>query len=76
MMANREEIIKFSHEIERIRKDKGLSHMDAIIFYCENTGIEIEIAAKLVSSVLKSKIKTEAEDLNFLPKSNTTKLPL
>jgi 23S rRNA C2498 (ribose-2'-O)-methylase RlmM len=50
--------------------------MDAIILYCERTGFELEIAAKLISGALKSKIKMEAEELNFLPKSNTAKLPL
>ena len=53
-----------------------MPYMDAIIQYCSDTGLEIEIAAKLISGALKSKIKVEAEDLNFLPKSNTTKLPL
>lgn len=50
--------------------------MDAVVWYCEETGFEIEIAAKLISGALKSKIKIEAEDLNYLPKSNTIKLPL
>ena len=49
--------------------------MDAIVMHCESTGLEIELAAKLVSGALKSKIQLEAEELNFLPKSNTTKLP-
>jgi hypothetical protein len=49
--------------------------MDAILMYCEETGLEVELAAKLVSGALKSKIQIEAEDLHFLPKSNTTKLP-
>jgi hypothetical protein len=50
--------------------------MDAIILYCEETGFEVELAAKLISGVLKSKIKIEAESLHFLPKSNTAKLPI
>ena len=49
--------------------------MDAVLMYCEETGLEVEIAAKLVSGPLKSKIQLEAEELHFLPKSNTTKLP-
>ena len=75
-MANKEEIIEFSMQIEKLAKEKNTSYMDAIILYCENTGYEIEIAAKLVSGALKSKIKLEAEDLHFLPRSNTTKLPI
>lgn len=76
MQANRDEIVAFSCEIERIVYDKDVSYMDAIILYCEDTGLEVEVAAKLISDTLKSKIKMEAEELHFLPKSNTAKLPL
>lgn len=76
MQVSRDEIVSFSCEIERIVYDKDVSYMDAILIYCENTGFEVELAAKLISDTLKSKIKMEAEDLHFLPKSNTIKLPL
>jgi hypothetical protein len=75
-MASKEEILNFSLAIEKIATDKNISYMDAIISYCDDTGFEIEIAAKLISGALKSKIRVEAEDLNFLPKSNTSKLPV
>lgn len=75
-MANKEEITNFSFNIEKIALEKSISYMDAVVLYCEQTGFEIELAAKLVSSSLKSKIKLEAETLNYLPKSNTSKLPL
>ena len=75
-MATKEEIVEFSLKIEEIVWDKDVSYMDAIILYCEETGFEVELAAKLISNVLKSKIKIEAQELNFLPKSNTAKLPL
>ena len=64
------------NELEKLAKDKSLSYMDAILLYCEQTGFEIEVAAKLVSSSLKSKIKMEAEELHFLPKSDTAQLPV
>jgi hypothetical protein len=50
--------------------------MEAVVLYCEQTDFEVELAAKLISGALKSKIKIEAQELNFLPKSNTAKLPL
>lgn len=75
-MINRDEITNFSYEIEKIAAEKEISFIDAVVFYCEKTGFEIEVAAKLVSSSLKSKIKMEAEDLHYLPKSNTAKLPI
>jgi len=75
-MANKEEIANFSITIEKLAKEKNTSYMDAIILHCEQTGFEIEVAAKLISGALKSKVKIEAEELHFLPKSNTSKLPL
>lgn len=75
-MATKEEITDFSMKIEDIVWMKDVSYMDAIIMYCEETGFEVELAAKLISGVLKSKIKIEAESLHFLPRSNTAKLPI
>jgi hypothetical protein len=75
-MANKDEIYTFSLSIESLVKEKSIPYMDAIILYCEKTGLEIEIASKLISGALKAKIKIEAEELNFLPKSNTAKLPI
>lgn len=74
-MPTKDEITTFSFSIETLAKTKELSYMDAIIQYCSDTGLEIEMAAKLVSGSLKAKLKIEAEELNFLPKSNTVKLP-
>lgn len=76
MTMNREDISNFSCKIEEIATEKSISYMDAVLWYCEETGFEIEVAAKLISTSLKSKIKMEAEDLHFLPKSETVKLPL
>jgi hypothetical protein len=75
-MATKEEITDFSMKIEELVWMKDISYMDAVVLYCEDTGFEVEIAAKLISGALKSKIKLEAESLNFLPKSNTAKLPI
>lgn len=76
MANNKDEITTFSLTIEKLAKEKNTSYMDAIILYCEQTGFEIEVAAKLISGALKSKIKMEAEELHFLPKSNTARLPI
>lgn len=71
-----EDAVTFFEQIEQIVYDKDVSYMDAVLLYCEDTGIEIEVAASLVQGTLKSKIKIEAEELHFLPKSNTAKLPI
>jgi hypothetical protein len=48
--------------------------MDAICHHCKDSGLEIEVAATLISSALKAEIKEEAQDLNLLKK--TSKLPI
>ena len=75
-MPTKDEMNAFSMSIETLARDKDMSVMDAIIEHCTNTGLEIEVAAKLISTSLKAKIKIEAEELHFLPKSNTAKLPV
>ena len=55
-------------------EESNLSIMDAIVGYCEQTGMEIDVASTLVSSALKSKLREEAQELNLLKKSS--KLPL
>ena len=75
-MATKEEITNFSMLIENLVWEKDITYMEAVVLYCEQTGFEVETAAKLVSGALKSKIKLEAEELHFLPKSNTHKLPI
>lgn len=75
-MANKEEITQFSLAIEDLVWEMDIPYMDAIILYCERTGFEIELAAKMVSGALKSKLRVEAEELHFLPRSNTAKLPI
>jgi hypothetical protein len=72
---NAEDCVKFSQEIEKLVWDKDISYIEAVVLYCENTGFEIEMAAKFISGSLKNKIRIEAESLNFLPKSNTMPLP-
>ena len=73
---NSEDINKFSMAIEEMVYMKDIPYIDAICMFCEENNLEIETAGKLVSGVLKSKIQMEAEDLHYLEKSNTSKLPL
>lgn len=63
-------------EIEKIVQNKKISYIEAVVYYCEATGLEVEVAGTLIKSnpKLKAVIQEEAEDLHFLPK--TRKLPL
>jgi hypothetical protein len=73
-MPTRDEIKEFSMLIEQMATDKKLGLMDAICHYCKETGLEVEVAATLISSALKARIKEEAQELNLIKKSS--KLPI
>ncbi|MEK9697247.1 MAG: late promoter transcription accessory protein [Candidatus Poseidoniales archaeon] len=65
---------KFSIIIEEAVKEHRLSYMDAIIWWCEQHEMEIEVAAKLCNGVIKEKLRYEAQELNFLERPN--RLPI
>lgn len=73
---NLEDVNRFSMAIEELVYMKDMSYIDAIVHYCEETGFDVETAGKLVSGVLKSKIQIEAEDLHYIKKSKTNRLPI
>ena len=60
--------------IEKMATEQRLGLMDAICLHCKDSGLEVEIAATLISSALKAKIKEEAQSLNLIKK--TSKLPI
>ena len=61
---NAEDINRFSMAIEEMVYMKDIPYIDAICMYCEENGFEVEVAAKLVSGVLKAKVQIEAEELH------------
>tara|TARA_X000001036_G_C20535845_1_gene748169 strand:+ start:421 stop:639 length:219 start_codon:yes stop_codon:yes gene_type:complete len=58
----------FSLEIENIAKEKRVTHMEAVLWYCKKEGIEPDTVSSLISKSLKEKIEANARDLNFLPR--------
>lgn len=66
----------FQREIDALAFEKRISFMDAVLLYCEQTGMEVEVAGQLIktSAKMKARIQDEAESLNYFPK--TSKLPL
>lgn len=66
----------FAEQIEFIVKEKRLDYIDAVVYYCERSGIDIETAADLIKSnaKLKVKVRLSAEESNYLPK--TASLPI
>ena len=73
-MPTREEIKDFSTMIKDLADSKRLGLMDAICHHCKETGLEIEVAATLISSALKAELREEAQGLNMMKKSS--KLPI
>ena len=64
----------FTLEIEKIVREKKITHMDAVLWYCQKEGIEPETVGSLISKGLKEKIEANARELNFLPR--TAQLPV
>ena len=42
--------------------------MEAVLWYCDQEGIEPDTVGYLIHKGLKEKIEANARDLNFLPK--------
>ena len=58
----------FSLNIENIVKEKRITHMEAVLWYCKDQGIKPDTVSNLLTKGLKEKIEANARDLNFLPK--------
>ena len=65
---------QFALVIEKRASQKKISHMDAVLDYCNEKEIEPHQITHLINRNLKEKIKMNAQDLNFLP--STAKLPV
>ena len=66
---------KFAVAIEGLVANTDYTYLEAIVEYCKNTELEIEVAASLINANLKSKIELQASDLNLL-KTKNSKLPI
>ena len=62
---------KFSLLIEEMVLTKNMSYIDACLEYCKEKEIEPNSIGRLVNKALKQKIQMEAEELHFLPKTNS-----
>ena len=66
---------KFAKSIESLVASTDYNYIEAIVEYCKLTGLEIEVAATLINSNLKSKIEANAMDNNML-KEKGSRLPI
>ncbi len=67
-MVKVEEIERFSLKITELVEKDRISYIDAITEYAESIGLEIEIAAKLLSPPIKAKLEEEALNYNLIEK--------
>ena len=63
--------IQFSVLIHDKVKQKSITHMDAVLEYCEEKNLESDQINHLISRSLKEKIRVDAEAVNLMPKSST-----
>ena len=65
---------RYNSEIEEIVERTSMSYLDAMLYNADENGLESETVAGLVNVKTKTKLREEAEILNFMPK--TAKLPI
>ena len=53
--------------IDLVERDK-IGYIDAITEYCDSVGLEVEVAAKLITPFIVSKISEEARKNNLIEK--------
>lgn len=59
-VPNIEEIESFSDIINDLVDNDNISYIEAVTEYCDMSGVEIELAAKLLTPMILSKINEEA----------------
>ena len=67
---------EFSLKIENIVKEKKITYMDAVVWYCEQNDIDTGTVSNLISKSLKEKIKLEATNLRMLKYQKCGQLPV
>ena len=65
---------RYNSEIEEIVERTSMSYLDAMLYHADENGLEAETCAGLINVKTKTKLREEAEILNFIPK--TSKLPI
>ena len=67
---------EFSLKIESIVKEKRITYMEAVVWYCEQNDIDTGSVSSLISKSLKEKIQVEATNLKMLKMPRCGVLPI
>lgn len=68
MSPKLDEMEKFSKRIIELVETDNISYIDAITEYCQDVGLEMDIAATLITPFILSKITEEAMSNNLIEK--------
>jgi hypothetical protein len=74
-MPTKDEMAKFAKEIDNLVSKTDYNYIEAIVEYCRQTGLEIEVASTLINANLKGKIECNAIEYNLL-KNKSPRLPI
>ena len=70
-MPTKEEMKKFAEAIDKLVSNTDYDHIEAIVEYCKQNELELEVAATLVNNNLKAKLQMNAMDRNMLKEKST-----
>lgn len=62
---------QFSLHIEQMAAQKRMTHMEAVLKYCEENYIEPDEIKSLINKPLRDKIEIDMREANLLPKQAT-----
>lgn len=62
---------EFSLHIEKMAAERRMSHLDAVLKFCEQHYLEPDEIASKINKSLKEKIENDFRELNYLPKTAT-----
>jgi hypothetical protein len=62
---------EFALYIENVVIERKMTHMDAVLLYCEQNFIDPEDISKLINKNLKQKIEMNMIEQNYLPKKGS-----
>lgn len=68
MSPKLDEMEKFSKRIIELVETDNISYIDAITEYCQDVGLEMDVAATLITPFILSKITEEAMSNNLIEK--------
>jgi hypothetical protein len=62
---------EFALYIENLVIERKMTHMDAVLLYCQQNFIDPEDISKLINKNLKQKIEMNMIEQNYLPKKGS-----